>query len=178
MAVATIWDPVLGSDFAGRALFDHPSEADGYLALLEPLARMYFLSHGLREAYARARARGTDVLLLNAYWYKYYATEVAHGGDPAALRTVTSVMPEPDVTFYLRISPAEAARRKGRFSAYETGFAETRSAADFERFQAPALRELEALGGELGWTVLDNETPGTEHAGAIADRLAALDGGA
>lgn len=177
VAVSNIWDLVLDPAFAGRSLFEKPSEADGYLAMLEPTARMYFLSHSLRESFARGLARGADVLLLNAYWYKYYATEVAHGGDPAVLRTITSVFPKPDVTFYLRISAAEAARRKERFSAYETGFAPSRSAADFEAFQAVALRELEGLAEELGWDVLSSDLAAAELTARMGDRLAQLQSG-
>jgi thymidylate kinase len=169
VAVSTIWDPVLDPALAGRALFDTPSDADRYLALLEPTARMYFLSHAISESFARGVARATDVLLLNAYWYKYYATEVAHGGEPAVLRAITRVLPSPDVTFYLRISVAEAARRKGAFSAYETGFAPVRSVEMFESFQEPALRELELLRAEFQWIVLPSDTP----APALTDHMVA-----
>jgi thymidylate kinase len=173
VAVSTIWDPVLDPAFAGRALFDKPSDADAYLELLEPTSRMYFLGHAIRESFGRALARDTDVLLLNAYWYKYYATEVAHGGEPALLRTLTSVLPEPDVTFCLRISIDEAARRKGTFSAYETGFTGSRSVEAFASFQVLALRELEALAAELEWIVLSSDTPADELTDEMARHLVA-----
>lgn len=175
VAVATIWDLILDPAFEGRALFAEPSEADGYLELLSPVSRMFFLAHSISESVVRALARGTDVLLLNAYWYKYYATEVAHGGDRAVLRAINSVLPEPHVTFYLRITPAEAARRKGTFSAYEAGFATPRSAAAFEAFQAPAVRELDALAEELGWIALPDQAPTTDLTDLIVDHLATLE---
>jgi thymidylate kinase len=174
VAVSTIWDLVLDPEFAGRSLFEKPSDADGYLAMLEPTARMYFLCHSLRESLARTLARETDVVLLNAYWYKYYSTEVGHGGDPAVLRTITSVLPEPDVTFYLRISVAEAARRKGEFSAYESGFAPTRSAEAFAAFQGVVLREFEGLAAELDWVALSSDSPPGELTDRMGDHLAAL----
>ena len=108
VAISQIWDPMLDPAFAGRALFDSPAKADAYLELLDSTSRMYFLCHALQESLVRARARETDVVLLNAYWYKYHAVEVAHGGDAPTLRTINSVLPEPDVTFYLRIPPALA----------------------------------------------------------------------
>jgi dTMP kinase len=169
--VSTIWDPILDPAFQGRALFAEPSEADGYLELLGPTSRMYFLAHGIGESLSRALRRGTDVLLLNAYWYKYHATEVAHGGDREVLRAITSVLPEPHVTFYLRVTPAEAARRKESFSAYETGFADTRSAEAFESFQPAALEELDALAEELGWVPLPERTPTQELTDLIVSHL-------
>lgn len=167
VASSQIWDPMLDPAFAGRALFDRPAKADAYLELLDSTSRMYFLCHALQESLVRARARQTDVVLLNAYWYKYYAVEVAHGGDAPTLRTINSVLPEPDVTFYLRISPSAAARRKERFTGYETGFAAARTAAAFESFQVPAAREMEALAGEFGWIAL----PGGEPAAEITERI-------
>jgi len=167
VAISTIWDAIFDPAFAGRALFGTPAQADAYLELLDSTARMYFLCHALQESLVRARARETDVVLLNAYWYKYYAVEVAHGGDAPALRTIASVLPEPDVTFYLRLSPARAARRKEEFTGYETGFAPARTAAAFESFQVRAAAELEALAAELAWIAL----AGDEAAPVIADRL-------
>lgn len=167
VACSQIWDPMLDPAFAGRALFDSPAKADAYLELLDSTSRMYFLCHALQESLVRARARGTDVVLLNAYWYKYHAVEVAHGGDAPALRTITSVLPAPDVTFYLHISPSRAARRKERFTGYETGFAASRTADAFESFQVVAVRELEALAGEFGWVML----PGEEPAATITERI-------
>jgi dTMP kinase len=169
VASSRIWDPIRDPAFAGRALFDRPAQADAYLELLDSTSRMYFLCHALQESLVRARARGTDVVLLDAYWYKYHAAEVAHSGDAPALRMISSVLPEPDVTFYLRVSPSQAARRKERFTGYETGFAAARTAAAFESFQVLAAREMEALAVEHGWIAL----PGEEPAAEITERLVA-----
>jgi thymidylate kinase len=171
VAISQIWDPMLDPAFAGRALFDSPAKADAYLELLDSTSRMYFLCHALQESLVRARARETDVVLLNAYWYKYHAVEVAHGGDAPTLRTINSVLPEPDVTFYLRIPPALAARRKERFTGYETGFAAARTAAAFESFQVVAAREMAALAGELGWVALPGEEPATTITERIVTQL-------
>jgi thymidylate kinase len=167
VARSTIWDAMLDPAFAGRALFERPAQADAYLELLDSTSRMYFLCHALQESLVRARARAADVVLLNAYWYKYYAVEVAHGGDVSALRTICSALPEPDVTFYLRVPPSRAASRKERFTGYETGFPAVRTAAAFEAFQVVAARELAVLAGERGWIGV----PGEEPAAAITDRL-------
>jgi thymidylate kinase len=174
VASSTIWDAMLDPALAGRAPFDRPAQADAYLELLDSTSRMYFLCHALQESLVRARARGAEVILLNAYWYKYYAVEVAHGGDAPALRAICGVLPEPDVTFYLRVSPSSAARRKQRFTGYETGFAPARTAAAFESFQVTAGRELEALAAELGWTAQPGEEPAPLITGRLLDRLAEL----
>ena len=95
--------------------------------------------------------------------------EVAHGGDVSTLRAINRPLPAPDVTFYLRISPTAAARRKEKFTGYETGFAPARTAAAFECFQVLAAREMDALAGEFGWIAL----PGEEPAAQITERLVA-----
>jgi dTMP kinase len=174
VAVANIWDPVLDSALGERTLFERHNDVDSYLSGLEPIARMYFLCHAIRESFARAVAQHPEIVLLDAYWYKYYATEVAHGGDPVVLRQIGAVLPEPDVTFYLSISAAQAARRKTKFTGYETGFDAARSADAFRAFQDPALRELQALAVEFGWVVPPGDTPQAQLTDWLFDHLTVL----
>jgi thymidylate kinase len=167
VATSTIWDQLSDPAFDGHRLFERQSDADEYLALLAPTSRMHFLCHAISESMTRALAEHSDVLLLNAYWYKYFATEVAHGGDRSTLRAIAAALPKPDVTFYLRISITETAQRKATFTGYETGLAATRSPEAFASFQPPALAELEALAAELDWTALAGDGAQRD----IAERL-------
>lgn len=159
VAAVTIWDLLLDPTCKGKVLFDDPAKVDRYLSILHPTSRALFLYHCYAEALELAKKRGADVLLLNSYWYKYYATEVAHGGDRDLLRQLAVVFPEPDLTFYLRVHPEEAFARKARLSGYETGFAEPRSKEGFVSFQRVAHGVLEDLSKELGWVVLDGKEP-------------------
>jgi dTMP kinase len=144
---------------------------DKYLSILHPTSRALFLYHCFHEALELAKKRGADVILLNAYWYKYYATEVAHGGDRALLRQLAGLFPEPSLTFYLDVDPGEAFARKAMLSGYETGFASPRSRDAFVAFQDTAHGVLDGLAKELGWVRLDGRTPMARLTEAMTDRI-------
>jgi thymidylate kinase len=163
----TIWDMLLDPSTRGRVGFKSPLELDSFLEVLSPMARMLFLCHCLYEALDLALARSPDVILANGYWYKYWATEVAHGGDPQAMLNLMTVFPEPVLTFCLDISADEAFRRKARLSGYETGFAAQRTLEAFTAFQALARPPLERLAQEKSWIRLD----GKESASALSETI-------
>jgi len=159
VAVATIWDMLLDPAFKGRTAFRSPKEVDAFLQLLCPTARMLFLDHCFVQALELARRKDADLVLVNGYWYKYYATEVAHGGDASALLAPAAVFPEPDQTFYLRLPPEDAFERKARLSGYETGFAPERTREAFLEFQRKALAAFEAVAAGRRWVWLDAQAP-------------------
>jgi len=167
VVAATIWDLLIDPQSKGKIGFDSPAEVDAYLSILHPTSRALFLYHCFHQALELAKRRPHDVCLINAYWYKYWATEVAHGGDPAALLRLAEVFPEPELTFYLAVEPAEAAKRKARFSGYETGFANPRSKEAFVEFQHRAHRALDGLAAQRGWTRLN----GTEPVETLTDAI-------
>ncbi len=158
VAPVTIWDLLLEPAAQGAVPFKSPGEVDRYLAILSPLARTLFLYHCLAEALAAARKKEPDVLLVNAYWYKYYATEVAHGADPATtLALAERCFPEPDLTFYLSIDPDRSSGRKAGYSGYETGYATPRSREAFVAFQQKAGPHLADLARTRNWIALDGQ---------------------
>ena len=115
-----------------------------------------------------ATSRGPDVVLIDAYWYKYYATEVAHGGDPAMLRALAGGFPEPDRTFYLAVSPRAALARKARRSDYESGYGDERDFLDFQQRSQEAIADLSS---EFGWIELDGTAAPDSITAAVVDRL-------
>lgn len=110
-ATATIWDPFTDPFVAERLPFRTREDVFAYVRILGPGARGYFLFHWMRLAFDRALAHSPNILLINAYWYKYFATEIAHGADPKTLRACTQGFPTPHHTFYLRITPETALSR-------------------------------------------------------------------
>lgn len=155
VAAVTIWDLLLDPSVRGKVLFAEPQDVDRYLAVLSSTARAHFLYHCFHEAMALGSRRQADVLLVNSYWYKYFATEVAHGGDRELLRRLAAGFAPPDRTFYLRVDPTVAYQRKDQLSGYETGFAEPRSEEAFLAFQRTSLGVLDDLARELEWIELD-----------------------
>jgi len=169
----TIWDMLLDPTTRGRVAFKTPGELDSFLEILQPMSRMLFLAHCLHAALDLAFARKADVVLANGYWYKYWATEVAHGGPAETMREVMKVFPEPVITFFLDISAEEAFRRKARLSGYETGFATERTLDAFTAFQARARPPLERLADEKGWVRLNGSEPIAQVSESILTRIAA-----
>ncbi|WP_435592921.1 aminotransferase class III-fold pyridoxal phosphate-dependent enzyme [Nocardia sp. bgisy118] len=166
VAAVTIWDAFLDPKVSSKLPWNSPSEIYGYLKLLTPLSRAHFLFHAMQLSFDLAAARGVDIVLANAYWYKYYATEVAHGGDPAVLRKLTAGFPEPDRTFYLTVSPQDALGRKQLRSDYESGYGDEKAFLDFQQRSHDALEELAE---ELAWVRLD----GTDAPAAITKAVLA-----
>ncbi len=169
VVAVTIWDLLLDPASKHKVAFRSPAEVDAYLEILHPTARALFLYHCFFQALVQARKREPDLCLVNAYWYKYYATEVAHGGDPETLRRVAEIFPEPALTFCLKVDPEEAFRRKERLSGYETGFANPRTKEAFVAFQTRAQQALEELAKSRGWVELN----GRESMDSLTDAILA-----
>jgi thymidylate kinase len=167
----TIWDMLLDPSTRGRVAFKSPVELDSFLEILTPMARMLFLSHCLYTALDLAVKRKPDIILANGYWYKYWATEVAHGGDAEAMLDLMKVFPEPVLTFCLDISVDEAFTRKAKLSGYETGFGAERTLETFAAFQARARPSLERLAQEKQWIRLDGKEPASALSEAILSRI-------
>ncbi|MCP9619081.1 aminotransferase class III-fold pyridoxal phosphate-dependent enzyme [Nocardia otitidiscaviarum] len=168
VAAVTIWDAFLDPAVSAKLPFDRPDAIYGYLKVLTPLSRTHFLYHAMQLALDLAARRGPDVVLMNSYWYKYFATEVAHGGDPAVLRALASGFPEPDLTFHLRISPRDALARKRKRSDYESGYGDEH---EFLEFQQRSHDALAGLSAELGWTELDGTAPAGDITTTILEQL-------
>jgi thymidylate kinase len=171
VAAVTIWDLLLDPSAKGMTGFQSPGEVDAYLSLLHPTARALFLYHCFYQALELAYARRPKLCLLNAYWYKYYATEVAHGGDAELLLAPTAVFPEPALTFYLSVSPEESGRRKAGLSGYETGFADPPTPEAFVAFQRKAQVVLEQQAARRGWVRLDGKESVTQVTDLILARM-------
>jgi len=170
IAAVTIWDMLLDPATRGKLPFRSPTEVDGVLQVLHTMPRTLFLYHCFAEALEMAKERHADICLINSYWYKYYATEVAHGGNAERIRRIADdVFDEPTLTFYLRITPEEAFNRKATLSGYETGFANPRSQEAFIAFQNKAHAALNEMAAQRRWIEMD----GKESIEALTDMILA-----
>ncbi|MEM7394790.1 MAG: hypothetical protein AAF492_20855, partial [Verrucomicrobiota bacterium] len=75
VVAVTIWDMLFDPDFKSCIPFKNPREVDAYLGALDAMPRSLFLFHCMLQALDSAIRKEPDVMLVNAYWYKYYATE-------------------------------------------------------------------------------------------------------
>jgi thymidylate kinase len=156
VAHVSVWDAFNAGGVRDRLPFASRESVYRYLKMLTPSSRAHFLFHALQCAIDLAMATDANIVLLDGHWYKYYAMEVAHGGDPVFLRALTSGFLEPDVTFHLEVAPDLARRRKDRCSDYESGYGNDREFVAFQHRSQAALRELAT---EFGWCGIDGTMP-------------------
>lgn len=160
VAVVSIWDLLTDPATAGMLPFRHPKEVDAYLERLEPLARAYFLFHCYQAALDLAYKKEAALIIADGYWFKYFATEVAHGAAWEQLVPLVEPFPKPDLTILLTLAAREAGNRKAKYSGYECGFATERNAESFLSFQAKANKALDKLMSTLEVTKIDaSKTP-------------------
>lgn len=124
----SIWDAMEGS------LFHTKKDIDTYLCSLSSNARLLFLSHALIQSLDMARNSGASTLLLNGYYYKYFASELALGADTTLVNKMIEAFPVPDLIIELIGDPDISFERKDKLSRYECGL-QTPSFETFQEFQ-------------------------------------------
>jgi len=118
----SIWDSI-SKMYPGESRVEASKKIDNLLQLVNPLSRTQFLSSSLIDSFFEgAKDLQSEILLCDGYFYKYWATEKAHGTDPELLKDLEKYFPEPDLIIYLDVHPEVAFKRKKRFSKYESGF--------------------------------------------------------
>lgn len=141
----TVWDLLINPNTKGYLPFSSAKEVDTYLSILEPVSRAYFLLHCMRTALDLAKKENPPFVLVDGYWYKYMATEMAHGADKEELMALVEGFPGPDLNIYLEVAPDQSTARKEVYSGYECGFAEERNAESFHEFQVKVREAMEEL---------------------------------
>ncbi|MHB8471807.1 MAG: hypothetical protein ACYDC8_02925 [Gammaproteobacteria bacterium] len=151
----SVWDSIKNTSRGAHCLQQPRDELDGYLSLLCPEARMLFVLHLLSEAFAMARQSGINVGVINAHWYKYYASVLVQGGAEDRLLPIMGLLPSPNLTFFLDVPAKTTALRKSSFSGFETGYSETRDTRAFEMFQTKAIKVIDRLADRGDWIRVD-----------------------
>lgn len=136
--IATIWD-LLFSSVKGLP-FKSKLELDNFLCDLTPDSRFLFLSHALKYSTDMALQSGKEVIVLDSYFYKYQAAELALGADKELVGKVVDSFVKPDIVFEMRLPLAVVTERKNEFSRYECGRADNGNLDDFIEFQQKALK--------------------------------------
>ncbi len=157
----TIWDLMKEPELDPKHSFRDKKEVDAYLRSLGHPERAEFLFGYLDQALGRALRGSDENLLIDAYWYKYFASELAMHGERARpdLRRFVAHFPKPDALFFIAFDAPSALRRKKTFSGYESGYDPARSPESFIAFQSKSYANLQTLMREAGAIVLDGESP-------------------
>jgi thymidylate kinase len=164
--VVTIWDLMKVPEITRYYNLRSSQEVEDYLAQLHYPARTYFLFQCLSEALYRSQESNPKVTLIDAYWYKYAAGEIALGGDPAEITRMAAPFPKPDHIFIMDVSADTARQRKQSLTAYEDGLEQFEN---FEAFQAQSSQVLRQLLKDENPIILDAEKPLEENAQRIIE---------
>lgn len=138
-------------------LFSSRTSAREYLSTLDEPARALIILFGLQRTLDLARKKNPKVILFDSYWYKYAVSEIGRGESKAWLFDAVKIFPKPDLTFYLHISPKNAASRKREIRNYECGIesgtASVEQFIDFQTSLQPIWQEVETFAGP--WKHID-----------------------
>jgi len=118
--IVSIWDIIIRPEFQAWTIYQKPPKVEQYVANLHPVSRVFFVFHAFNEAYQKALKSDVDYLILDGYWYKYWAIEQAMGA-PASLKDfLKQQYTVPEWTFYLDLPITEILKRKKDISVYES----------------------------------------------------------
>jgi dTMP kinase len=95
------------------------------------------------------------LVLLDGYWQKNLATELAMGRDETWMRAVSSFFPTPELTFVIDIDPSEIVDRGHQPTPYETGCDPSLSGYSFIEHQRKVRSALLKLAEEFRYTIVD-----------------------
>ena len=118
-----------------------------------------------------APANPGEVVYLDGFWQKHYATEAALGTDSSWLRQVCAPFPEPDLTILLDLDPAVIVARSHEHKPYESGCDFACRDENFLQHQYRVRDILLTLAKERGYFVVDANRPEEELFGCLCSLI-------
>ncbi|KZS56291.1 MULTISPECIES: nucleoside/nucleotide kinase family protein [Rhizobium] len=101
-------------------------------------------------------AGNQQVIIYDSYWLKHVAVEIAFGADEHLAVAAGKLLPEPDLTIYLKAPPEALYERKiGDLVAYECGLDPTCSRQSFIAHQRRLKERLDFWSSQNGWLEFD-----------------------
>ncbi|MGZ3790152.1 MAG: hypothetical protein ACXVKO_01060 [Bacteriovorax sp.] len=117
--VITIWDSLLEfSEIPDKKMVRAVVET--FLLKFEPDARSLFLMSCLKNSFSKLDP-SNDVVLLNGFFHKYWASEMAYGVESAFWERNREIFSRSGRSFYLKAPLSTCLGRKTEWSSYEQG---------------------------------------------------------
>lgn len=148
----TIWDAM------DPSVFQSKKQVGQFLSSLNSNARLLFLSHALVQAYEKAKQSDHEILIFNAYYFKYFASERVYGADKNLIASLISFFPKPDLVIELVLDEELCFERKNEVTAYECGFQQP-DKESFIRFQSSVIKQWNEFDKTSWLTVSSLESP-------------------
>jgi len=143
-------------------------------AEMEGVARPLFVFWMVSATMPRDLSDPSSIYLLDGYWMKYLAAEMAYGCDPEWLKDVVRCFPPADLVLWLDVEPEEALRRKKRLSPYECGRDQTAASHAFLGHQRLVRGHLRDLAESMKWQRVSAMAPPQEVFAELCTRVEAL----
>jgi dTMP kinase len=160
--VVSKWD-VLDVDRHPEARFLRATDRRELTACVAEMplpARSLFIGWLYAETAARAgRASADGVVLLDGFWMKHAAAELAYGADERLVEAIVRALGGVDAVLFLDVTPEEALRRKGEsLTPYECGLDASRDTEKFLARQAAIRGQLLEWADGEGWLRVEGAT--------------------
>lgn len=166
------WDIVASPHYPTAAcLAPSVGDARSCAARMSSAPRLLFLLWAAALALTDRVDRPADgIVLLDGYWMKHAASEIAYGADPAWVEAVAAGLPPADLVVFLRLDPELAWQRKGGAPLpYECGMDMSRSPESFRRHQSAIQTVLDGWAQRYGWLMVDADQPVPRLTARLAD---------
>lgn len=167
------WDIIDSSEYpASRFITASVDETRAAVAELPGPTRFLFLAWSTAYALLGQLPDQNSDFLLDGYWMKHGAAEVAYGQRAEWVESVTAVLPRPHLTIFLRVEPEVAWQRKasGDIVPYECAMDPSCSQESFISHQRALLKILDEWAIKYGWIIVD----GDQSADAILSEVEVL----
>lgn len=169
------WDILSNPNDYPTALFlraESREIREGLIAMPQT-PRFLFLMWTISLAVTRANSDPSHVFVVDGYWMKHAASEIAYGLDATWTESIAAGLRRPDRVFYLRLDPAVAWSRKqgGQVVPYECGMDASCSYSSFLSHQGKIAAQLDRWSARDNWTTLDAGRTSPEVTADLLDRL-------
>lgn len=134
---AHVWDAL--KDSSGK-LFSSKKAVDDYLCNLTPNSRLLFIAHALKYSIDKGLKSNASILIIDSYYYKYFASELTLGADKKLINNLIESFPKPNITIKLELPLNIVLERKDIFSRYECGLVEKPTKEAFCNFQKQVVK--------------------------------------
>lgn len=169
------WNIVGNQDFpTARFLKPDVKDIRSCVAQMPSSARLLFLLWTMSMALSADRREWPSeaIVLLDGYWMKHAASEIAYGLDAQWVSQVVAGLPMPDTVIYLRLAPEEAwLRKRGSLVPYECGMDSTCAETSFLAHQYLIKSLLDSWSEGFGWAIVDASASITD---VVADTIRRL----
>jgi thymidylate kinase len=141
---------------------------------MPPSARLLFMLWSMALTVSQhVNQGGSDrVVIYDSYWMKHTAAEIIYGAGEAAATATVELLPQPDLTLYLKLTPEQLLERKrGDMVAYECGMDSACTDDSFLEHQRCILAYLNRWSQRRGWHELDGALPADIQIANIVHRF-------